>query len=340
MDAAPACPICGGTAPEIVRTFSVDQVAVHFVPASRDSERHRALRDLLGELWGGRKNVQIHRCRVCSFGFADPWADGSERFYNLVTAEDPHYPRERWEFERTIESLAHGAALDRGSGPVKLLEVGAGAGTFLKLLQSSPVGNAFEPLAVEYDRGALARLQRAGFRALSLPLQELAEQSKPASFAVICLFQTLEHIADVHGVFAAIARLLSGGGHVFISVPASEAIEAQEELTGYLDLPPNHVARWTRAAFETISRQHGMKVVEWELEPAPVPLLAWRLAVYAVQARAYDERSLAGRLNGIPNRWIRGPAKRAIAVAYLPKMLAAWRRLSPSTQWVHITRSA
>jgi hypothetical protein len=182
-------------------------------------------------------------------------------------------------------------------------------------------------------------LKQAGFRTLSLSLQELAREEGHASYAVICLFQTLEHMADVQGAFGAITRLLSLDGHVFISVPARAATEVQEELTGYLDLPPNHVGRWTRSAFEAITQQHGLEVVEWELEPAALPVLAWRLAVYAVQAKAYDEESLAGRVNAVQNRWIRGPAKRVVALAYMPRMLASWRRLSPKIQWVHIQRA-
>jgi SAM-dependent methyltransferase len=340
MDAAPLCPICGTLAPEIVRTFTLDEVALHFVPASRDGQRHGELRDLLRRIWNGRATGEIRRCPACSFGFAEPYADGTERFYNLVTAEDPHYPRERWEFRRTLESLTQIVERSPNRSRRGLLEVGAGAGSFLKLLQSSSIGDAFVATAVEYDRGALAKLAQAGFQTHSIPLQALAQKLKPESFTVICLFQTLEHIADVQGLFRAIARLLRSDGHVFISVPASEAIEAQEELTGYLDLPPNHVGRWTRSAFEAISEQHALRVVEWEVEPARVPMLAWRLALSSVHARAYDEKSLPGRVNALRNRWLRGPAKRALALAYLPRMLAAWRRLAPPTQWVHIVRPA
>lgn len=336
MDNAPACPICRTVAPQIVRSFTLDEVAVHFIPESRDRERHTELRDLLTEIWGGRTSVQIHRCRVCSFAFAHPWVDGTERFYNLISQENPHYPRNRWEFQRTIESLTRIAEEHRYQGRMELLEVGAGGESFLKRLQSSPIGGIFAPTATEYDRGAVAQLKHAGFRTLSLSLEEFAHEEPAASVAVICLFQTLEHMADVHGVFGAITHLLSVDGDVFISVPASEATDVQEELTGYLDLPPNHVARWTRPAFEAVTQRHGLKVVEWELEPAARFVLAWRLAIYAVQAKAYDEESLAGRVNAVQNRWIRGPAKRVAALAYMPRMLASWRRISPKTQWVHI----
>jgi hypothetical protein len=82
-------PCLPATASEVIRTFTIDDVATHFIPASRDAKRHTELRGLLAELWEGRETVEVHRCPSCSFGFVHPWAAGSERFYNLVSESDP-----------------------------------------------------------------------------------------------------------------------------------------------------------------------------------------------------------------------------------------------------------
>jgi SAM-dependent methyltransferase len=333
----PKCPICAASAPRVIKAFTVGQVATHFIPASRDREHHAELRRLISEIWGGEEEVNVHACPSCTFVFADPWADGSERFYNLVSGGDPHYPRNRWEFHRTIASLRTSIETHDSAGVLRLLEVGAGSGEFLKQFRASAIGPRFAPVAIEYDGGARARLEKAGFDVLSCSLGDLAaDEQRRARFRAICLFQTLEHIADVHGTFAAVSDLLSPNGDLFVSVPWSEAIEVQEDLSGYWDLPPNHVGRWTRSAFERIAKQHGLAVVEWELEQIRRPSVAWQLAVYAVRARAYDEDSMAGRVNRLRIRRLRGPAKRLMAVAFVPRMLSAWHRLCPPTQWVHI----
>jgi SAM-dependent methyltransferase len=340
--AAPRCPVCATVSPEVVRTFTLSQVATHFIPESRDRERHEELRDLLVESWGGRETVAVHRCPTCSFGFAEPWVAGSTRFYNLVTESDPHYPSDRWEFRRTVNALATERFVGIGNEKrTRLVEVGAGSGAFLKLLRSSHVGRTFRPIAIEYDRGAIANLEQAGFETFAGSLQELAATSSGRSdFGAICLFQTLEHIADVHGTFRAITALLEPTGNVFLSTPYAPSIELQEELARFWDLPPNHVGRWTRSAFEAVAEQHALRVVEWELEPTPRVVLAWRLAVYTVLGKAYDERSLAGRINALRVRSVRGPAKRVVAIGYMPKMLAAWPRLVPVTQWVRLAHRA
>jgi SAM-dependent methyltransferase len=329
------CPICRSAAPEIIRTFTVDQVATHSVPAARDPDRHRELRALLGEMWNGRESVDIHQCERCSFGFANPFVAGDQRFYNLVVDDDPSYPASRWEFDRTIEALSSLPGDDPRPG--RLLDVGAGTGAFLKRLRSSQIAGRYVPYALEYDRGALRQLHDAGFQGSSRSLQDVAAATDESQrFSVICVFQTLHHIADVHGTFGALSDLLQPGGDIFISVPFGPETEVQERLTGYWDLPPIHVARWTSSAFEAAAPQHSLDVVAVEPEPINRLIMAGRLALYATLASAYDEQTLAGRINALPRRSLRGPAKRLLAVAYLPRMLAAWRSLSPRTRWVHI----
>jgi SAM-dependent methyltransferase len=287
------------------------------------------------ELWNGRETAEIHRCAACSFEFANPFASGDERFYNLISDLDPRHPARRWEFERTIEALTERGNARGG----RLLEVGAGSGWFLKRLRSSPVADNYAPLALEYDRGALRQLQEAGFETSSASLQELGRiTGEDERFAVICIFQTLHHLSDVQGTFGALARLLRSSGDIFISVPFARATEIQERLTGYWDLPPNHVARWTSSAFEAITQRHSLRVVAVEPEQTSRLAIAWRLALYATLARAYDERSLAGRVNALRRRSLRGPAKRLLAATYLPRMLAAWPELVPREHWIHIRR--
>jgi cyclopropane fatty-acyl-phospholipid synthase-like methyltransferase len=333
----PTCPICEAPAPEVIRSFTIDVVATHFVPASRDLRRHGELRELLAELWEGRESVDVHQCRSCSFGFAHPWVAGSARFYNLVSDSDPHYPRDRWEFGRTIECLGARAATLSRERNLRLLEIGSGSGAFLEKVRSSPVGRTFSLLAIEYNRGAVHKLEQGGFEVSPNSVQQLAESdTHRGKFAAICLFQTLEHIADVHGMFRAMRALLSEDGALFISAPFGPSTEIQEELTSYWDLPPNHVGRWTPRAFDSIAEQHGFRVVEWELEAKSRLDYAWRLAGYAVLAKAYDETSVPGRINALRLRSIRGPLKRVVALAFIPKILKAWHRLSPPTQWVHM----
>jgi SAM-dependent methyltransferase len=220
------------------------------------------------------------------------------------------------------------------SGPLHLLEIGAGDGAFLKRLRSSSLGPLFDATAMDYDAGAVERLRRAGFATRRGSVAELAHE-RPNTFSVVCLFQTLEHISDVHDLFESLSRLLTINGHIFISVPNGPAIDQQEDLTGLWDMPPNHVVRWTRTGLEVLGRAHGFRLAEWALEHPHRLRTALQLARYRILAHAYDDRSFAAWINAWRVRWARGPLKLALAITLAAPILKSWQRLLPPTQWAH-----
>ena len=300
------------------------------MPKERDPVRHRRLERHLRDLWRGAGAVDVRRCDTCGFAFADPNVAGDREFYNLVSGGDPHYPSTRWEFGRTLEELSH---LPNVEG--RLLECGAGEGRFLVQLRSSPVGARFSPVAAEYDEGALRRLRAAGIAVWAGSITELAED-EGAGFAVICMFQTLEHIDDVHGVFASFRRLGLPGSHIFVSVPNGAAVDTQERLVCYWDMPPNHVGRWTESCFGRMAIRHGLRLVRSEIEPASRIAQTWRLAVYRVNSQAYEPRSLAGRISTVGPRRVRGPLKRLLAGVLFARLWPAMRSTEGRVLWVHL----
>jgi SAM-dependent methyltransferase len=328
------CPACGVESYELIREHSVEDAAQHFVPTSRDPVRHRELCDLIRDLWHARSHADVCRCLDCGLVFVSPWVAGSAKFYNLVSGSDPHYPKNRWEFEETLKALIHAY---RGDGPcLELLEVGAGDGAFLKLLKASAVGERFRAFAVEYDTGAVAALRKAQISVLTQSPQDLAGDSTYSErFSVICLFQTLEHMDDVHGLFRSLVSLLRPNGHVFVSVPNAEAIAIQEDITGFWDMPPNHIGRWTKRALEHVALVNGFRLEEFKLEPVSRVRTAWLLARYSMLARAYNEGSLDARANSLDHRMIRGPLKAVLALTQVPRVALAWRRFLPLSQWAH-----
>jgi SAM-dependent methyltransferase len=307
--------------------------AEHFIPHRRDQVRNAELRAALRDLWGGRESVEVRRCQDCGFGFACPFVAGDARFYNLVSGSDPHYPQRRWEFSRTMNAMADA---DVPSG--RLLECGAGDGAFLKQLHASEFGARFEAVAIEYDDGAIERLRAAGFRAERASITDLAHRPPTAGFAIVCMFQTLEHMSDIHGAFRAFKSLLRPGGHAFISVPHGLSVEAQERLTGFWDMPPNHVGRWLPISFQRMAGQHDLELVACEIQPLSRIADAWRLAVYSVNSAAYRRETLAARLVAIRFRYARGPLKRLLALLCMPALLPRIPDSGGHSLWVHLRR--
>ena len=335
------CPICRDNGPhELIRTHDLELAAEYFVPLSRDPARNQILRGMLEELWEGRGTVDVLRCRACTFGFPAPYVAAGPEFYEIAYQRNPHYPRHRWEYSKTVEALTRQLSDTERTNRARLLEVGAGDGRFLCLVRDSPVGRTMTLEAIEYDLGAIQRLSQRGFPASRMSIQDLATQRRmKGQFGAICMFHVLEHMADVHDVFCACSNLLVSCGDLFISVPNGASIDQQEDLVQFWDMPPNHVGRWSLTPFQRIAAEHGMTIIDYQIEPARPAYELWRLAVWRINAQSYAGDRVAERIN----RWtrvVRGPVKRLFALRAALDLASSWGSLVGHSQWIHMQRAS
>lgn len=301
----PNCPACGSASTTVVQRHSVDAAATHLVPPVRDPRRHALLRRALLELWGS-DHVAIRTCGDCGFGFADPYVAATPTIYNLISVGQTSYPRDRFEFGVAIQLMA------QQSQPLRVLEIGAGDGAFMR--KAHDAGVVRKSVTAEYDDGALAKLARIpDNQTFKGGVYELAA-TEPEPFQAVCMFQVLEHMDRLSDVFSGLARLAAPEAYVFVSVPDSVRTATQEKLTGFWDMPPNHIGRWTREALASVASRAGFAVVDEQLEPARAVHEIWSLAKYRWEARAYEAGSVGARVNGISDRRIRGVLKRSLGV--------------------------
>lgn len=321
------CPACNTTSARPLRRFTAAIAAQHFIPRDRDPERYDRLRNHLVELWG-QDHVEVFSCRGCGFGFAIPWVGGDETFYALAHNGAPHYPADRWEFRETMKILRQ---LDR---PLRLAEIGAGNGAFLDQLRE--LRHASQVIAVDLDEGAVSSLRSKGYDAYRGTLADLATTGD--TFDVVCMFQTLEHMAAVDKVFEHLHEILSPGGSVFLSVPNGEATAFQEDVTGYWDMPPNHVGRWNGTAIRRVGEHHGF-VVDVVAQTVRFWETTWQLAVSSVNGRSYTPGTIDHRVNSMGLRPLRGALKRAVALSRVPFLATKRRRYRPLSCWAHLRLS-
>lgn len=296
------------------------------MPRARDDARHDALVEHLRRLWGDH-GARILDCRKCGFGFVHPYVGGDERFYALAHAADAHYPDDRWEFTETLDALE-----SMETEPKTLAEVGAGKGAFLDKIRSR--GLRCKLTAADFDAGAVAAMNAKEIDAFIGSLDDVAERGP---FDVVCLFHTLEHMADIDHAFTTIRRSVTGRGSIFVSVPNHDWTKLQEALTHFLDMPPNHVGRWTSAAFEAVAERHDLRIVDQRVAPVSVRRQAWLLSLYKVNARAFKPGTLANRILAVRSRPVRGTAKAALACFYYPRIASAGRQFISPVRWVHLS---
>ena len=306
------CPVCGTVCsdPPLYR-YSASEAAALFCPISRNADRHLRMKAAISKLWHSEECI-ILRCKECGFAFGYPFVGGDEEFYSILH-EQKGYPAWRWDYDIAIRE-----ALRSTSGG-RILDIGAGAGFFLRSL-----GSEWQCYAVEGSESTRGQLEASSikvFRDLSQ-----AAQSEAGTFQVITMFQVLEHIADFRPVLAQCRQLLCASGRLVITVPDGEAMILQERLTGCPDMPPNHINKWT---IESLS--HVLRDAEFELQPAIFEPPSWQNLATALYLRiiadATNPRSLAAQVYRVQKKRLRAPLLACLGVPALLRMLPHFRQL-------------
>jgi SAM-dependent methyltransferase len=137
--------------------------------------------------------------------------------------------------------------LTNGRGRRRMLDFGAGIGTFSKLLRKKGI----DVVCVEPDVYLSDALIREGF-----PTLRDLEQVPDASFEFIFTLNVLEHIEDDQTTVRRLGAKLKKGGRLLIYVPAFELLWTS------LDDKLRHYRRYRRAALESLARAAGLSVVE------------------------------------------------------------------------------
>jgi SAM-dependent methyltransferase len=132
----------------------------------------------------------------------------------------------------------------------RLLDIGCGAGAFLKI--ASSLGYAV--IGLDPDAEALRRVAEFNVRQGSLPHTGFPD----AHFEHITLSHVFEHLHDPHAALAEIARLLKPGGRIWLSLPNRDAIGLETFGKYWRGLEaPRHLVLPSQAGLQRLLEQHG-----------------------------------------------------------------------------------
>ena len=146
---------------------------------------------------------------------------------------------------RRISTLFGGAAR-----PMRILDVGCGAGLFFDALQR--FGHVE---GIESDPSALQHAGKWRDRIFLGQLDASFRPSKP--YDAILMLDILEHLRNPERLLRDASRLLAPGGRIVITVPAFNWL-----WTGHDDLN-HHVHRYTAAEMRSTVMAAGLVVAEW-----------------------------------------------------------------------------
>lgn len=266
----------------------------------------------------------IERCRRCGLVYANPRAPeaailarySKEYFWNeyLPAAGAP-------EGKVDLEWLdrRHGPMLEliaRHSSPGgRLLEVGTGAGLFLKA--ASRAGWQASGLELSTEGAAFAR-DRLGLDVR----EERAEQMSfpPGIFDVAVMFDVIEHLFDPKAVLAATRRALKPGGILVVSTPNFAALSRFVLGIDWAVLSPlEHTYYYTEATLAAMLKACGFARTEHVRQFAgwgPIETMNYRYThcPHGVRARALSAiAAIPGAAGAVAGS---GRADALIGIAY------------------------
>jgi 2-polyprenyl-3-methyl-5-hydroxy-6-metoxy-1,4-benzoquinol methylase len=142
-------------------------------------------------------------------------------------------------------------------GDGRLLDFGCGSGTFLRRMDAL----GWDVTGLDFSQAAVDAVRASGIKAFAgtLPHPEL----KPASFDLITMRHSLEHVPDPQPVLQAAFDLLVPGGMLEIQVPnyGSWEIEHYKDAAHTLDLP-RHLLHWETKTLGDILARFGFAEID------------------------------------------------------------------------------
>jgi len=120
--------------------------------------------------------------------------------------------------------------------------------------------------STEFSAPGAAEIRSKGYHCYSNSIPDLTRESIPR-FDVICMFQVLEHMADLHTVFQSLNRLGKPSSHLIIAVPNGPLRSLYDKLGVHLDVPSVHVGRFRKKTFEFLGERHGWELISHSPEP-------------------------------------------------------------------------
>jgi SAM-dependent methyltransferase len=211
-----------------------------------------------------------------------------EAYRNMAATEDDHW----WFCGRRaiVEAVVRAFQLPSN---IKILEIGAGTGGNLKMLEQFGSVTAIEmnDLARRIAREKTGRDFLPGYLPDSIPVP-------PQSCDLICLFDVLEHVAEDEASLTAMSRLLKPGGRIVLTVPAHQWLWSTH------DVGLHHMRRYSRKLLRERVENAG-----YVLEK--LTYMNTTLFPLAMLARLADRMRKAGRPSGhaIPPRPINAAMK-------------------------------
>ncbi|MEO5991598.1 MAG: methyltransferase domain-containing protein [Ferruginibacter sp.] len=252
------CPVCDSSDNKLLYVINSEDSVKHLM--NKSNAVFTSLQDHIKTLWRGDES-SIFECNNCGLVYASPFISGDAVYYNMAYSDTFIYPKWKWEFEKTKKELQK-----LTTNNLMLLEIGAGTGEFVREISGKniPIKNIH---CTEFSYYGLAEIEKLGIKCFSLDIRDKEFQAKNNHYDIICMFQILEHLDNLHDFFGKLNLLANKNALLFIGVPNNIQRNFYDTVGIKQDVSPMHLTRWNYKSMSFIASKFGWSIISHEKEP-------------------------------------------------------------------------
>ena len=187
----------------------------------------------------GLDEIALYKCLDTGYRFFYPLnLAGDSAFYEQLQRYDWYYMPWKWEHSVARKKIKEGN---------KILEVGCGAGDFVRMLHAE----GFDITGLELNENTAKSAVEKGLEVLNETIEKHAGYNSN-TYDVVCSFQVLEHIAEIDSFISGCIACLKPGGRLIFCVPNNGSfIRYDKNLL--LNMPPHHMGLWDASSLRNLS---------------------------------------------------------------------------------------
>ncbi|MEO5376900.1 MAG: class I SAM-dependent methyltransferase [Magnetococcus sp. DMHC-6] len=209
--------------------------------------------------FGGREFLpDIIGCGMCGYHFLNYLHPEDALFYQTLDLSDfKELTQQRRNYFTLVRKSLESAGLTLQ--PKKhILDIGCGNGEWLETWHGDVIGHG-----IEIHPDYIVHLRKKGFAALSL------EEAMPEGYAMVSLFDVLEHVAEPSTLLEQAATLVCPGGHLVLGVPDMGRWIVRMLAERYYLYCPAHYSYFTRSALLFLIKNTLHKKIKINIFPSP-----------------------------------------------------------------------
>jgi len=201
-----------------------------------------------------KEYIELYKCVSTGYRFYyPPSIIGDSEFYEELSKTRKNYYSERWEHKKSLSFIGKGD---------KVLEIGSGFGIFLQMLKKRQINAA----GIELNMHAVNQCKNINLNVEGNLIEDIVDDYIE-HYDVVCSFQVLEHIYDVHNFIENQLKILKKGGKLIVGVPNNNPYLFINDKYHTLNLPPHHAGLWNKDSLFALERVFNLKIEKLIFEP-------------------------------------------------------------------------